>query len=177
MRRLVLALITLLYPLLIYRGLSHFEPRWLALLLLALALCRALATKEKIWLFAAAGAALLAGISLYSNQIQPLKLYPALVNAVLGAAFGLSLIFPPSAIERLARLREPDLSPGGVRYTRQVTRVWCVFFVFNGSTALITVFCSDAVWALYNGLIAYLLMGALFVGEWLIRQRVKAAHA
>ena len=50
------------------------------------------------------------------------------------------------------------------------------FFVFNGSIALITVFCEDAVWALYNGFIAYLLMGTLFLGEWLIRRRVKAAH-
>lgn len=176
MRGLALGLITLLYPLLIYRGISHFEPRWLALLLLTLALARALATKEKIWLIAAAGAAVLAGISLFSNQIMPLKLYPVLVNAVLCAAFGLTLIFPPSAIERLARLREPQLPPDGVRYTRRVTQIWCAFFVLNGSIALITVFCEDAVWALYNGFIAYLLMGTLFLGEWLIRRRVKAAH-
>ena len=28
-------------------------------------------------------------------------------------------------------------------------------------------------WTLYNGLIAYLLMGLLFAAEWLVRQRVR----
>jgi uncharacterized membrane protein len=28
------------------------------------------------------------------------------------------------------------------------------------------------VWALYNGLLAYLLMGAMFAGEWLVRRKV-----
>ena len=36
---------------------------------------------------------------------------------------------------------------------------------------------SDKTWALYNGLIAYLLMGALFAGEWLVRGRVRARAA
>jgi uncharacterized membrane protein len=176
MRRLVPWLLTLLYPLLIYRGAAHFAPRWLALLLIALALCRALAVKGKIWLIAAAGATVLAAVSLFSNQIMPLKLYPVLVNAVLCAFFALTLICPPSAIERLARIKEPDLPPDGVRYTRRVTQLWCGFFIFNGSMALVTVFYSDAVWALYNGLIAYLLIGSLLLGEWLIRRRVKVAY-
>ncbi|MFC7422167.1 hypothetical protein ACFQNF_20115 [Iodobacter arcticus] len=176
MRGLLLGIITLAYPALIYFGLGHFEPKWLALLLLAIALTRALLTKEKIWLIAAAGAALLAGLSFTSNQLLPLKLYPVLVNAVLCAAFALTLAYPPSAIERLARLREPDLPASGVRYTRRVTQVWCGFFIFNGCAALITALWSDAAWALYNGLIAYILMGVLFLGEWIIRQRVRAAY-
>ncbi|MEJ2791890.1 hypothetical protein WAE56_00585 [Iodobacter sp. LRB] len=176
MRTLVLGIITLAYPVLIYLGLGHFEPKWLALLLVAMALVRALLTKEKIWLIAAAGAALLAMVSFASNQLLPLKLYPVLVNGVLCAAFALSLAYPPSAIERLARLSEPDLPESGVRYTRRVTQVWCGFFIFNGCAALITAFWSDAAWALYNGLIAYLLMGVLFLGEWIIRRRVRAAY-
>jgi uncharacterized membrane protein len=176
MRNVILAVITLLYPLLIYRGMGHFEPKWLALLLLAIALTRAALSKEKIWLIAAAGAAVLAALSFCSNQALPLKLYPVLVNAVLCLVFSLTLVYPPSAIERLARLSEPDLPASGVRYTRRVTQVWCGFFIFNGSVALITALWSDAAWAIYNGLIAYLLMGILFMGEWLIRRRAKAAH-
>ncbi|WP_293931674.1 hypothetical protein [Iodobacter sp.] len=176
MRNVILAVLTLLYPLLIYRGMGHFEPKWLALLLLAIALTRAVLSKEKVWLIAAAGAAVLAAISFFSNQALPLKLYPVLVNAVLCLVFALTLVYPPSAIERLARLSEPDLPPSGVRYTRRVTQVWCGFFIFNGSAALMSALWSDAAWAIYNGLIAYLLMGILFLGEWLIRRRVKAAH-
>ena len=78
-------------------------------------------------------------------------------------------------IERLARLQEPDLPAAGVAYTRRVTQVWCGFFIVNGSVSLLTaLFASDAGWALYNGVISYALMGLLFVGEWLIRKRVKA---
>ena len=54
----------------------------------------------------------------------------------------------------------------------RVTRAWCVFFVLNGGIALWTaVAASDAAWALYNGGIAYLLMGAMFLGERCLRPR------
>ncbi|MCA3235157.1 MAG: hypothetical protein INH06_23100, partial [Cupriavidus sp.] len=112
------------------------------------------------------------------NQALPLKLYPALVNAVMLVIFATSLRFGPSAVERLARLREPDLPPSGVAYTRRVTQVWCLFFVCNGTIAAITAFAaSDRIWALYNGAIAYGLIGAMFAGEWLVRQRVMARGA
>lgn len=177
MRAVLLGLLTLAYPALVYFGLGHFEPRWLALLLAGLALTRALAQRERIWLVAALGALLLAAISLLGNAVLPLKLYPVLVNAVLLAVFATSLAYPPSAIERLARLREPDLPPEGVAYTRRVTQVWCGFFFINGGLALVTaLWASAATWALYNGLIAYLLIAALFGIEWLVRQRIKAKY-
>jgi uncharacterized membrane protein len=169
--------LSLAYPLVVYLALGRFEPRWLALLLLALALLRAIATRQAVWLVAAAGAGLLALLATVFNQALPLKLYPALVNAVMLAVFAASLVFPPPVIERIARLTEPDLPPHAVAYTRRVTQVWCGFFVINGSLALATaLWASDRAWAVYNGGIAYLLMGALFGIEWLVRQRVRAVH-
>lgn len=177
MRTLIVGLLTLLYPLLVYFGLGHWQPRWLALLLASVAIARALATKDRMWLVAAAGAMVLAMISLWGNHVLPLKLYPVLVSAVLLAIFSTSLVRPPSAIERIARLREPGLNEAGVLYTRTVTQVWCAFFILNGCISLTTaLWASEAVWALYNGLIAYVIMGILFAGEWLVRQRVKARH-
>lgn len=165
------------YPLVVYWAMGRFEPRWLAVLLLVLALLRAAATRQAVWLAAAAGAAVLAGLATVFNQALPLKLYPALINAVMLLVFGASLVFPPSAVERIARLTEPELPPAGVAYTRRVTQIWCGFFVFNGTAALVTaLWMSDRAWALYNGLIAYGLIGLLFGGEWLVRQRVKASH-
>ncbi len=173
MRLVWLGLLTILYPFLVYFGLGHFEPRWLALLLALMAVARAFATREKVWLVAAAGGMLLALMTFSANQLLPLKLYPVLVNAVMLAVFLTSLWHPPSVIERMARLREPDLPASGIAYTRRVTQVWCVFFLINGTLALITaLWASDAIWALYNGLITYGLMGLLFAGEWLVRQRV-----
>ena len=177
-RLLLLALISLAYPLAVYLLLGRFEPRWLALLLCALALLRAFATREPMWLWAAVATGLLAGWTYVANSALPLKLYPVVINAVLLLVFSLSLRFGPPIIERLARLREPGLPPHAVVYVRHVTQVWCGFFLFNGSVALATaLWASERVWALYNGLIAYVLIGTLFAVEWLVRQRVKArAH-
>lgn len=172
-----LAVLTLLYPLLIFFGMTWFEPRVLAVLLLCMALLRALTARQPWWWWVAAFAALLALSALLGNQLLPLKLYPVLVSLVLLAVFGYTLIRPPTMIERIARLQEPDLPESGVRYTRRVTEVWCGFFVCNGAISLATALSgSEAAWALYNGLISYLLIGALFAGEWLVRRHVRARH-
>lgn len=60
-----------------------------------------------------------------------------------------------------------------MRYTRRVTQIWCLFFIVNGSIALLTALYGDmALWTAWNGMIAYLLIGALMAGEWLVRRRV-----
>ena len=114
---------------------------------------------------------MLAASTAVSNSELLLRLYPAAVNLGMLLLFGASLRFPPSMIERFARLGETDLPPAAIAYTRRVTQIWCAFFVGNGAFAIYTaLFASRDDWALYNGLIAYLLMGALFAGEWLFRR-------
>ena len=181
MRTVFILLLTAAYPALVYWGLGHFEPRWLAVLPAGLALARAVSSPDdRFWRWAALGAALLAALTLAGNSALPLKLYPVIVNLVLLIVFGASLRHPPSAIERLARLHDPDLDAHGVAYTRRVTQVWCGFFCLNGLIALTTAFwASDRVWALYNGLISYLCIGTLMAVEYLVRRQVRAnkAHA
>lgn len=177
-RVVIFGALTLAYPLLVYLAMGRFEPRWLALLLFGLALLRALSTQQPLWWVTAGAAGLLALLATVFNHALPLKLYPVLVNMMLLALFATSLRFGPPVVERIARLQEPQLPPHAVAYTRRVTQVWCGFFVLNGALALITaLWASDRIWALYNGLLAYLMMGMLFAGEWLVRQRVKAVHA
>jgi uncharacterized membrane protein len=56
-----------------------------------------------------------------------------------------------------------------------VTWVWVAFFIFNGVvSAVLTLWAPLAWWTLYNGLLVYFIMGALFVGEWLLRKRLRA---
>jgi uncharacterized membrane protein len=170
--------LTVLYPLAIWFGEGKVEPRYLAMLLLLAAAARLPALKVSPAARWSAGAALLlAAGAVWANALLPLKLYPVLVNAALLVAFGYSLSSPQSMVERMARLTEPDLPPAAVGYTRNVTKVWCVFFVINGSIALGTaLWASQALWSLYNGVIAYVLMGLLFAGEYLVRLRFKRAH-
>lgn len=174
----VLVVLTVLYPFGVYLAMGRVAPQWLALLLVALAVVRAVVTRQRFWWAVACGAAVLALAAWWQSDALAVKLYPVLVNAVLLVVFAFSLQHPPTVAERFARLAEPDLSPAGVRYTRRVTMVWCVFFVANGMAAAYTAaFSSDATWALYNGLIAYVLMGALMGSEWCVRQWMKRRDA
>jgi uncharacterized membrane protein len=175
----IIAIVTLSYPAAVYFGLQAFEPKLIAILLLAVAGIRLLALDKNplnhwAWLPAIA---ILALWSVSSNSDTGIKLYPVLVNLSFLALFAWSLKSGPPIIERLARLTEPNLPASGVQYTRQVTVIWCVFFFINGSISAYTVWLENAkIWALYNGLVSYLLMGSLFSIEWLVRRVVKARH-
>lgn len=177
--KLLQPLLWLAYPLIIFFGLQWFEPRFVALLLgTALLLRRRRAATQllsgltRIDLAVLLALLTLAAVTAATNSETLLRLYPAAMNLGMLLLFGLSLKYPPSMVERFARLREPELPPSGVYYTRRVTQVWCAFFIANGAIAAYTALhTSREIWALYNGLIAYLLMGTLFAGEWLIRRR------
>ena len=174
----LLMALTVLYPLGVYLALGHIAPQWLALLLALLAACRALLTRQHFWWVVALGAGALSMLSWLQGSTLAVKLYPVMVSLVLLGVFAYSLWRPPTVVERLARLREPDLPPQAVRHTRQVTKVWCVFFVLNAAVAWATAYWgSDAVWTLYNGLLSYVLMGLLMAGEWCVRQYVRRKHA
>ncbi|MCC6201052.1 MAG: septation protein IspZ [Moraxellaceae bacterium] len=173
----VIALLFLTYPLAIYFGLARFGVAPLAWLLAGLALLRLALARNERMLWPVAALALLLGLaSALTHNSEWLRYYPVLMNLASLAVFGWSLFYPPSLIERLARLHEPNLPASGVVWTRGVTQVWCLFFVINGCIAFYTArYASLETWTLYNGLIAYLLMGMLLGGEYLLRQRRRHA--
>lgn len=172
-----------LYPLLIFAGLQFFDARTVGACVLAGLAIRYRRTALHVvsgfsigqWL--ALGLPVLLGAAVVATNSEALLLlYPASISASMLIVFGATLFRPPTMVERFARLREPDLPEQSVRYTRRVTEAWCVFFVCNGAIAVYTaLFASREAWALYNGFIAYLLMGALFAGERLVRRRVLSA--
>jgi uncharacterized membrane protein len=86
-----------------------------------------------------------------------------------------SWYYPPALITQIAqRFSSKALSPAAIRYTRTVTLVWCGFFLVNGAISLWTAYyASLAIWTLYNGFISYMLIGGLFVAEYLVRWCVK----
>ena len=169
-------MLTVLYPLAVYFGINYLEPWKLAGILMVLLVIKlAISYSDKHWsrLLLMAGV-LYCGFVIWSNNLVSLRFYPALVNGMMLAIFSWSLLSPPSLIERLARLQHPDLPPEGIIYTRCVTQVWCGFFIVNGVIALATALWSSfEVWSLYNGLIAYLLMGILMGGEYTVRMKTQ----
>lgn len=176
--KITIAMVILLYPIAIYFGLQHLEPKHLALALGVLVILRALLTNNQLlkavkglWVVILIAGLGVSSLSYFNNTQLGLKLYPVIITASFLIVFSYSLLKPPSVIERLARLQEPDLPEEGVIYTKKVTLVWCVFFVFNILASLYTVFyTSTEIWTLYNGLISYVLMGTLFLSELLYRK-------
>ena len=170
------------YPLAIYFALHWFEPRWVALAVAALILIRwrgkALGAFAGLsWLSHAviAGSLALSIGALVANDETLLRLYPAGISLALLALFGLSLRTPPSLVERMARLSRPDLpeSATRARYCRHVTEVWCGFFALNAAISIWSALgASREVWAIYNGFVAYIAIGTLLGGEWLLRRHL-----
>lgn len=157
-------------------GLVLFAPaRWLALPMLGMAAGLFLSRKSTSWLeiIAPTLLACLAALVFLSDSKQGALAYPVVINLGLFAYFSNSLRSGQTAIETLARLEQPVLPPEGVRYTRTLTKVWCGFFLINGGVAAITAWVGDArMWALYNGLISYALIGLLIAGERMLRPKL-----
>ena len=98
-------------------------------------------------------------------------LYPVLVSLAFLAFFAFSLK-NEAVITKIAKLKEPDLDEKGVIYTRNLTKIWCAFFVFNAALSLALALIEDKLyWSVYSGAVSYALMGALFFGEILFRKR------
>jgi uncharacterized membrane protein len=101
------------------------------------------------------------------------KILPVLVQLALMVFFGRGL-FPdkaPSFIERVVRLQFPE-SPTAVSvYCRQLTLVWTAFFAFNAVMGMVlAIWGSGYWWALYNGVLIYVLMAVLGIGEYIYRR-------
>lgn len=177
--KLLLLAVALVYPFAVYFGLQVLETRLLGGILAGLLLLRLLLAGSKLTLHPGVFTVALSGVvfSLAASIADNPDLFlysPAAMNAGLLLVFGHSLVSPPSVVEQIARVMEPALPESAISYTRKVTMVWCGFFVLNGGIALYTaLYTSLATWTLYNGLIAYMLMGILFLVEFLIRRRVR----
>jgi len=99
------------------------------------------------------------------------RLYPAVMVAAAFTAFFVSLFRTPLC-EAVARRMSGELDERGVRYCRKLTVVWTAFLGCHLAVTVATVFMPMEVWAVYNGFVAYVLMGSLALGEFVYRKRV-----
>ena len=173
------AVLVILYPALVWLGLSYLGTRGVAVLVLALlvpslALRLRKADRATFWSIVRVPIAMLALLVLGAVTDDPrfVLAMPVLVNAVLLLTFGETLrAGQTSLIERFARMQEKDLSQAKCAHCRRWTARWCVFFVLNGGTALaLGLLAPLAWWAAYTGGIAYGLMGLMFAGEYVARK-------
>ena len=173
----------LAYPFVVYAGYRNGATRVTALILLLLVApigfvrLRKLG-KSQAWTLAIVPlvTATLLGLSAVLNANGLVLAVPSAVNLVLLLAFGVTLRWGPPMVERLARLQDPTLSEPEMQWCRLWTKLWCGFFVANAAvsgalaSAVMSGLADMKVWALYNGLVAYVLMGIMFTVEWVLRK-------
>ena len=166
------------YPAAVYMGLRAGRPRLVALALVAVllpGLVRKLLSTPRAQVWAALRPLLptlaLGGAAAAWNDPRLLMIVPVVINLSLLVSFGLTLrAGRVPMVERFARMAEPDLPPGGVAHCRAVTRVWVGFFALNAAVTAALAWLDPAWWALHTGVLAYLAMGLLFAGEYLVRK-------
>jgi uncharacterized membrane protein len=173
------------YPLFVWVGLSQGSPRHVAAILLLVLAPIAFIRMRRSQRAAMRGLAavplatvLCLVLSAALDAEGFMLAVPVLINAIFLAVFGWSLRSGAMPmVERFARLHEDDLPSEKQAWCRMWTVLWSVFFVANGSTALVLALlvvaeaAPRAWWATYNGLIAYALMGIMFASEWTLRRR------
>lgn len=175
--QIVAALALLLYPFAVYVGLSRWDPRAAALVLLVLIAPAAIARLKR---YRASELRAIAFVPLVTVGLLSLSaaldstgfilVVPVFVNLGLLATFGPTLRWGPPMIERFARLQEPELSGPKMAWCRTWTWIWCGFFTLNATAAAaLALFAPLQWWTLYNGLIAYGLIGLLFAVEIVLR--------
>ena len=165
-------MLMVIYPFLVGWSLSHCHFLWVSVILIVLGIVRLFSQGNQLMMPLTWFAILCGGLSLILKDHAWLKMYPVFMSVGAGMIFALTLIKPPSMIERFARLAEPNLPESGVIWTRKVTIIWCIFFVINALIALWSVlFAPMKVWVIYNGFISYVLMGILLLGEFILRKR------
>src|SRR5574344_339248 len=172
---------SLLYPFLVYYLLQHNLTIVVAIILLLVLLVRLIAGGlKKLFegLVLLTIGLLMMALYLWDNRNEVfLLLYPVMINVVFLTVFGSSLAKNNIPIvQKIASLHvKKELQNLAFKdYCRNVTIAWCLFFVVNGSIALVTVIYGNReIWTLYNGVIAYILIGIMFVAEYLVRRFVK----
>jgi uncharacterized membrane protein len=103
------------------------------------------------------------------NLVQDSSVY-----GLLGFTFGRSLM--PGRVALCTQLADKEhgpLSAQEVRYTRQVTAAWTVFFcVMTAVSILLFVSAPLRVWSLFVNFCVLPLVGAMFIAEYQVRRRI-----
>lgn len=95
--------------------------------------------------------------------------YPVLVNLIFFIIF-ISSLKNEAIITKIAKAREPNLPEIAEIYTRNLTKIWAIFFVINGSICAILPLFSENLWLIYTGILSYFLIATLFFSEILYRK-------
>ena len=166
----MLGLITLAYPFVVYFGIQYFTPAAFAILFLASIAARFYLAKDKkdftVIAFMAIVVVYILAIILINDEYL-LLLYPGFINFCVAIFFAVSLKQKTSFIERMAMASGKIITANAKRYTWRLTFFWSGILIGNSAVCFyLALQGSRELWALYSGLICYLLFGIIGVLEY-----------
>jgi uncharacterized membrane protein len=111
-----------------------------------------------------------AGWSHAADALAVTAIVPVVMNFAFAALFAASWWRGDPLVTRFARLEGEPLTPARERYCRRLTLVWAIYLALLGVAGIgIAVYGDEGLRAWWAGIVNYLLIGALFVGELLYR--------
>lgn len=177
---LLLLVLMLAYPFAVYYHIENVNPRWFAGVLFVAFILRflLLGNTKSIhdWLMLGAASAFCVSVMVFESE-QLLKFYPVLMNLGMGLVFIVSLTGERCLIETFARAGGKIPPPEAHRYLRTLTLLWGGLLILNGAVSAYTAwYTSLSFWALYNGILSYMLIASFAIGEWVYRGHYKKKH-
>lgn len=180
-RVITLALIAA-YPLLVHLSLVLAMPPLLfiaPILFLTGAFLPGLSSGNKsAWLWFSSLSGLIVLLEYLDMTLYLLFLPPILIPLLLLVIFGRTLRRGSEPlITAIGEAARGPLSPAMRRYTRRLTQLWClVFIAMILSSSLLPLLEQPEVWSWFTNIINYLVVGVLFVGEFILRKKIFPTH-
>jgi uncharacterized membrane protein len=165
------------YPLLAHLAVLFAAPRlqWLALSwLAAISMWDALGARRAwAWIALIAASALFYWLVVAGHGLYALYVPPAAIPAALLVGFARSLRSgaEPWVTRVATAMRGEPLPEPLLGYTRRVTLLWCGVFVAMIASAIgFAIWAAPELWSLMTNVVHYLVLGAVFVGEFVYRR-------
>ncbi len=177
---LILLLLVVAYPLLVYLHIDDVNPTWYGGVLLAVVALRFVlvgSTKRvSDWLMLTLVSVYCFLIMFFESELL-VKFYPVFMSVGMGILFLASLFDAHTLIERFARAGGKIPPPQAHRYLRTLTAAWGILLLCNGAISAYTAwFTSVGAWAVYNGVISYMIFISFAAIEWGYRGYYKKRH-
>ena len=175
--KVTLGILLFLYPVFILLSLTVFNlpMSTVSLGMLIIGVAGYLANTGQGSRWVPAGAGVIALLALVFNSETVIKIYPICITIVFLGLFGGSLIRKKPIVVHFAEMMDSSIKthPGRAeieRYCKNVTVIWCVWFVISLAINTYLVICGTTKqWTYFNGLVCYIVQGMLFAGEIIIR--------
>jgi uncharacterized membrane protein len=169
----VLLAFGIVYPALVFFLRGTIDPWFFVIVALVAVALRIFLVEDNTGLWRPAFLVVAAGLAglAFIDTTTAARAYPVLLSLAAAGVFAVTLVRPPSLIERLALATGAASSPELQAYCRNVTLLWVAWLTINALVAGgLALSGDDRDWALWTGVISYIVSGALLCGEWLVRR-------